>query len=173
LDLGLLQREVALQIGVDPITVLNWEKGKATPSLKAIPEVIQFLGHDPRPEAGTFPEQIRQFRRRLGLSIDKLAERIGVDRSTLQKWERLGYRPRPRLYARLIQVLGLPAATGGAEATFGERLRAARLRAGMTQREMGKRIGVGQQVVSSWESGKSNPAESQQRQIGAILEVKP
>ncbi len=53
LDLGLLQREVALQIGVDKTTVFNWEAGTAAPNIRAIPGVVRFLGYDPRqsPEA--------------------------------------------------------------------------------------------------------------------------
>ena len=43
LDLGLLQREVALLVGVDKTTVFNWETGRAAPNLRA----IRFLGYDP------------------------------------------------------------------------------------------------------------------------------
>ena len=49
LDLGLLQREVALRIGVDKTTVFNWESGAASPSFRAQPAVIRFLGYDHRP----------------------------------------------------------------------------------------------------------------------------
>jgi transcriptional regulator with XRE-family HTH domain len=49
LDLGLLQREVALRVGVDKTTVFNWETGTASPNLRALPAVIRFLGYDPRP----------------------------------------------------------------------------------------------------------------------------
>ena len=48
LDLGLLQREAALRIGVDKTTVFNWEAGTASPNLRAIPGLVRFLGYDPR-----------------------------------------------------------------------------------------------------------------------------
>jgi transcriptional regulator with XRE-family HTH domain len=51
LDLGLLQREVALRIGVDVTSVNNWERGRASPNLRAIPAVIRFLGYTPPPMA--------------------------------------------------------------------------------------------------------------------------
>ena len=49
LDLGLLQKEVADQIGANPWTIANWEKGKTKPAARFIPAIIGFLGYDPRP----------------------------------------------------------------------------------------------------------------------------
>ncbi|MBQ3301669.1 MAG: helix-turn-helix transcriptional regulator [Rudaea sp.] len=40
---------------------------------------------------------------------------------------------------------------------FGERLRAARERAGMTQEQLGFELGVGKGTVSAWELGRSEP----------------
>jgi len=152
LDLGLLQREVALQIGVDPKTVWNWEKGKAVPSLRAVPHVVRFLAYDPRQEAKTFPDRIRQLRQGLGLSIEELAAKIGADPSTVQKWERLGYRPHPRLYARLAEILGIPEPPD--DAPLPDRLRAQRLALGLTQKEAAAQIGVSQDTISRWERGQ-------------------
>jgi DNA-binding XRE family transcriptional regulator len=59
LDLGLLQREVALRIGVDKTTVYNWEAGRATPSLRGLPAVIWFLGYDPADPEATPEERTR------------------------------------------------------------------------------------------------------------------
>jgi len=47
LDLGLLQREVALRIGVDKTTVFNWETGRASPGRRAMAGVVRFLGYEP------------------------------------------------------------------------------------------------------------------------------
>ena len=49
LDLGLLQREVAEQLGVDKSTVTNWELNRTTPTLRFSPRIIGLLGFDPRP----------------------------------------------------------------------------------------------------------------------------
>ena len=94
LDLGLLQKEVALQIGVDEATIFNWEAGAASPGLRALPEVIRFLGYDPRqgPEAGDLGRLIRHLRQRQGLSMDALAEMLSVDPSTVRGWEQRGHR---------------------------------------------------------------------------------
>jgi DNA-binding XRE family transcriptional regulator len=51
--LELLQRDVADRIGVTQFTILNWEKGRTTPSISAFPGIIRFLGYDPFPKPGT------------------------------------------------------------------------------------------------------------------------
>lgn len=103
LDLGLLQREVALRIGVDKTTVFNWEAGTATPNLRAIPGVIRFLGYDPTETGSTLGEQLRAARRRHGLSHQDVARRLGVDPSTILDWERARHRP-TRLYQPKIRA---------------------------------------------------------------------
>ena len=47
LDLGLLQRDVAQQLGANPDTVKNWEMGYTAPALWFIPRIIRFLGYVP------------------------------------------------------------------------------------------------------------------------------
>jgi DNA-binding XRE family transcriptional regulator len=47
LDLGLLQKEVAEQIGVDKTTIMNWERGRREPAPWNIPAIIHFLGDAP------------------------------------------------------------------------------------------------------------------------------
>jgi DNA-binding XRE family transcriptional regulator len=47
LDLGLLQREVAVRIECDTDTVTNWEKGRSTPDLKHVAKLVEFLGINP------------------------------------------------------------------------------------------------------------------------------
>ena len=63
LDLGLLQREAALRIGVDKTTVFNWEAGRTTPSLRARPAVITFLRYDPGETPSGLGEHIPVVRR--------------------------------------------------------------------------------------------------------------
>jgi transcriptional regulator with XRE-family HTH domain len=93
LNLGLTQREVALRIGIDKTTVFNWEAGSAGPNLRAMPEVIRFLGYDPTETGSTLGERLRATRRRLGLSHVDLAQRLGVDPSTVLDWEWRRHRP--------------------------------------------------------------------------------
>jgi DNA-binding XRE family transcriptional regulator len=47
LDLGLHQREVAEQIGVDETTIYNWEGQRTDPEIRYMSRIIQFLGDRP------------------------------------------------------------------------------------------------------------------------------
>jgi transcriptional regulator with XRE-family HTH domain len=56
LDLGLFQRQVAEQIGVDETTIWNWECHKSSPQVHNISAVVRYLGYDPLPVPELFPE---------------------------------------------------------------------------------------------------------------------
>ena len=83
-DLGLLQREVAQQLGVDKWTVLNWERGKTGPDVRYYPAIITFLGYNPLPQGETFPERLKAARQTRGLSWKRLAQELGVWESTVR-----------------------------------------------------------------------------------------
>ena len=69
-------------------TILNWENGGATPSVRMLPRIIGFLGYDPYPEPRTLGEQIAAKRRQLGVSRKRAAKTLGVDEATLARWEK-------------------------------------------------------------------------------------
>jgi transcriptional regulator with XRE-family HTH domain len=100
MDLGLTQGVVARQLGVDPVTILNWEKNKTEPGAAHMRAVSEFLGYFPGAVSADLPSRIRAARHVLGLSQEKLAERLGISDSTVRKWER----GRKRLYPRLLQL---------------------------------------------------------------------
>ncbi len=116
------------------------------PDLRALPEVIRFLAYDPGPEPDTadLAQMIRHHRRRRGLSIAALANKVRVDQATIQDWERRRHVPRLRLLRRLVWFLGFPMPPPGPQATLGRRLRATRISLGPTQGELSRRVGVGQ-----------------------------
>ncbi|MBI4467761.1 MAG: helix-turn-helix domain-containing protein [Acidobacteria bacterium] len=87
LNLGLLQREVAKQIGVNLDTIWNWESNATTPSLPMMPGIIGFLGYSPCVGASSLAEKLAVYRRTRGLSRKELAEQLGVDPGTLARWE--------------------------------------------------------------------------------------
>jgi len=88
LELKLTQQEVADQLGVNPWTILNWEKGHTQPPIASIPAIIRFLGYDPFPRPMTIPQQLLAKRRAMGWSIEQAARSIGVDPGSWSKWER-------------------------------------------------------------------------------------
>lgn len=50
------------------------------------------------------PEQIKQARQSLGLSVNAMAQRLGIDRGTYGKWER-GEQRAPAIAATAIKWL--------------------------------------------------------------------
>ena len=80
-------------MGVGQFTLLTWEKGQATPSVRMLPRIIAFLGYDPHPEPTTLGGRVTAKRRFLGLSRKRLAEELGVDEVTLARWESDRSRP--------------------------------------------------------------------------------
>lgn len=87
LDLGLLQKEVAEQLGASQASVLNWEKGRLSPDFTFLPAVIRFLGYDPRPEGQTLGEKLYRARTAQGIPQKRLAETLGLDQGTLSSVE--------------------------------------------------------------------------------------
>ncbi|MBI1769663.1 MAG: helix-turn-helix transcriptional regulator [Bacteroidetes bacterium] len=88
LDLKLFQRDVAKLLGVTTSTITNWEKNRGGPALRLIPKIIKFLEYDPSSDGSQLlGEKIKSYRRMQGLSIKKLARVLGIDPTTLARWE--------------------------------------------------------------------------------------
>jgi len=100
LTLKLLQRQVADQLGVDKASVYNWETNRTKPGLEYMPAIIAFLGYNPLPPPEAWADRLVQCRIVLGLTQKDSAKRIGVDPSTLARWER-GEREPTGAYAAL------------------------------------------------------------------------
>jgi len=87
LDLGLFQRQVAAQIGVDEASVWNWEKGEMKPESRHLPAIISFLGYNPLPQPQGLAARLIWARSSRGLNRVSCAVLLGVDPSTLARWE--------------------------------------------------------------------------------------
>jgi len=88
LDLGLLRKQVAAQIGVDKTTVYNWERNATHPPPRSMAVIVALLGYDPYPPPKSFSERLVRARNLLGLTQKAMARRLGVDPTTLARWER-------------------------------------------------------------------------------------
>ena len=88
LTLALFQKDVALLLGVNEWTYHKWETNKTEPIISMYPKVIEFLGYDPFPEPQTVGERFYAYRRRGGISVQRLAEKFGVNEKTLSRWEK-------------------------------------------------------------------------------------
>ncbi len=120
LDLGLRQKDVAKQLGVNQDTIRNWEVGRAAPALWQWPGLIRLLGYVPFEVAGdsvSLAERLKAHRRARGLSQRKLAHLLEVNESTLCHWERERRRPSTQHRVRLHELLGIPDGTSRSEGT--------------------------------------------------------
>ena len=105
LDLKLLQKQVAEQIGVNAATITNWERNESTPVVRYVPAIVRFLGYDPIPPASSLPERLAAARRELGLTQRRMAERLGVDPGTLRDWEAGRHQPTGRSLNLITRVV--------------------------------------------------------------------
>jgi transcriptional regulator with XRE-family HTH domain len=112
LTLKLLQRDVADKLDVDKASIYNWENNRSKPALGYMPAIIRFLGYDPLPPSDRWSDRLINCRTALGLSQKQAAERIGVDQSTLARWERKEREPTGAFVARALRFLA------GAESTW-------------------------------------------------------
>jgi len=85
LDLKMLQREVAEQLGVDKPSVFTWEANTVSPEIRCMPAIIRFLGYNPLPAADTLGGRLVRHRTSLGMTREEAAKRLGVDPGTLAR----------------------------------------------------------------------------------------
>lgn len=89
LDLGMHQKDVAALVNTTTSTVTNWEKDRTSPRLSFLPGLFDFLGYNPSTlESKTLGEKLLLYRKSRGISQRELAKRIGVDPTTLSRFER-------------------------------------------------------------------------------------
>ena len=89
------------------MTICSWEINRTIPQLRFIPRIIAFLGYDPYDENS--PKDLAQriifTRQGLGMTQRKLAHHLGIDPSTLGRWERGIGQPSKRLAQALNSFL--------------------------------------------------------------------
>jgi len=105
LVLKLIQKDVAKQVGVDKISIHNWETNMSSPRVRYMPAIIQFLGYNPLPPTQARADRLIQARTALGLSQENAARQLGVDPSTLARWERRERKPTGAFAARAAQFV--------------------------------------------------------------------
>ena len=88
LNLKMLQKDVALRLGVETTCIHNWEANTGTPRPQYFPAIIAFLGYNPLPPPKTWADRLVRGRTAQGLSQKSFAKQLQVDPSTLARWER-------------------------------------------------------------------------------------
>ncbi len=92
-------------IGCNYLTLVNWEKGHFTPRVNHMAEVVQFLGYNPLPTGSTIAEQLVAYRKARGLTQKHFAHELGIDPSTLAKWEQGEREPKGDFLERVLSAM--------------------------------------------------------------------
>ncbi len=107
LNLKLLQQNVAEKLSVHTASLRNWEVNRTKPELVYMPAIIRFLGYNPLPPARNWAAKLTHGRTALGLTQKQAAQQIGVDASTLARWERGEREPTGLFLAKVTRFLGV------------------------------------------------------------------
>lgn len=75
------------------------------PALRWLPAIIQFIGYDPRPVPETIAARLVHYRTGRGISQLEMAKRLGIDPSTLARWETGEREPQDRFLVNVEAIL--------------------------------------------------------------------
>lgn len=95
--------------GVTECSVTNWELCRTEPEIRYYPKIIEFIGYCPYVPTKDLVERVKLVRLALGLSHERLAEILQVDKSSLAAWERQEHKPVNKSRHILISFLKMMA----------------------------------------------------------------
>lgn len=107
-------------------------------------------------------------RKELGLFQREVAQRLGIRHDSYLAWEKHDQEPEVWRWRRIVNFLGYD--PHPAPASLSERIAAYRRRNGLTHRELGKRVGVHECTVQSWERGRHPPRGRNLRILRGVIE---
>lgn len=139
--------------------------------------------HEDEPRLGAGPdrsemtgEKLKAAREAAGLTRKALAASLGVAYRTVYGWETEDRAPERATQRKLREVLrGSPPIMEAKEedsVTTGERIRAERQAAGMTQKALGEACEIAEPTIRRYEAGKLNPKIETLEKIAGALNVK-
>jgi len=127
--------------------------------------------------------KIKELRKAAGWTQEMLAKKVGVTTVSIQRYECEVRQPRIDQLDKIAAAFQVPLSclfydecqevrtTTEGNMTTGERIKAAREKAGLTQAELGDRIGATSQTIAQWETNRRNPKYETLRRIASALGV--
>ena len=106
IELGLFQKDVAIQIGVTTSTIWNWENNWSSITLSCMPKVIEFLGYNPIPCPDGLMGKLAWYKQVNGLSLEQLGANMGRDPEQLADWLSGRHKPCRRNREKVKRFLG-------------------------------------------------------------------
>ena len=111
------------------------------------------------------PDEIKALRKKLPLSQKQFAERLGVKRQTVACWETGRRTPSEKIIAILKK---LETQIGAQEIPSGQEIKELRQKLGLSQRQFANRLGVSQNLIWYWETGKKSPSKDWEEKIALL-----
>jgi len=113
---------------------------------------------------------IRQRRMELEMSLDDLAQLLGVTKDTVVYWETQQIAPNITQLPKIIAFLGynpFEDETG----TFGGKIKEYRYRNGLSQRKLASLLAVSVSALKSWEENAFTPTIEHQKVLSELLGI--
>jgi DNA-binding transcriptional regulator YiaG len=176
LDLNLLQKQVAEQIGDEITSVFNWESNESQPATRFFPAIICFLGYNPLPVADDLMGKFARTRQSLGLTQEDLAEKLGIDESTIAQWERREKKPIGP-YRKVVENFvasdgSLPDLTSRAVPEGGfspNTLVSVRKALGVSRAALARKLDISAHTIWRWERGDRKPGGLYLQLVGDLI----
>jgi DNA-binding transcriptional regulator YiaG len=83
-----------------------------------------------------------------------VAGQLGVNQRTYENWEVGKHEPEVRFWPGMVAFLGYDPSPEVTCLSLGEKIRAARRREGVSQRELARKLGLDPSTVEAWEAGR-------------------
>lgn len=135
-----------------------------------------------------FHEKLKVLRKKKGLTQQQIADKIGVNRGSYSNWEKGKREPSFENLSMLACIFDVSIDFLLSEYLeiskeaylklkeekknlFSVRLKELRLKKGLTQTELGEKVGVKQSTFTNWENGKREPSYENLVKLADLLEV--
>lgn len=135
-----------------------------------------------------FHEKLKKLRKEKGLTQQEVADLVHVDRVRITNWENGKREPNFENLSMLACIFDVSIDFLLSEnlevskerylkfkkekkKVFSERLKELRLKKGLTQTELGEKVGVKQNTFTNWENGKREPSYEKLEKLADLLDV--
>lgn len=120
-------------------------------------------------------EQIRAMRQIRGLTQKELGQKLGLSFQSVAQWENELRCPKIETLKRIADALEMPVGaflpSMGIGESAGSRIKMARERQNMTQKELAEKMGTTPQNISQYERGIRNPKLETRERLAKVLSV--
>ena len=166
---GITQLQMAVILDTSKSNISKYEAGTVEPGMDTINTIARFFKVTTDYLFGLetggntmIGGKIAELRKELELSQEEMAKKIGISRSALSLYEIDRREPDLETVKKIASLFGvttdyLLGLVKGGNTMLGKRINELRRASGMTQEELGKKLGVVKSTISLWESDSSEP----------------